>query len=299
MLEEEKQALAIRESLARTEPEVTAYRNALGDSFYDIALTFSQTGRFEESLAAFEQARKIQTTPVGADPSAIRVQRSLAVTYTGIGFVLSHQTRTREAPAAFEQARVIQQKVVESNPNVSLFQSDLSRIYNNIGMQLHELGRTQDALVAMERGQAIRQALTEKDPGVTTFQHDLVLSFLAIADLHRIGGQIARSASAYLKSLELLERLPSLSANDQFNVTTAHAGLAALADLPGPGRSAEEARRESDLAMLALRIAIEGGYRSPQRIWSSPQFSAFKLCQDFRLLMMDLAFPSDPFAQAE
>jgi len=72
----------------------------------------------------------------------------------------------------------------------------------------------------------------------------------------------------------------------------------ALADraLP-PGVRPEHARRYADNAMAAVREAIRKGDHDFRRYRSDPDLAPLRVRDDFNHLMMDLAFPADPFAR--
>ena len=84
---------------------------------------------------------------------------------------------------------------------------------------------------------------------------------------------------------------------DQFNAAMIHTEMAGLALRPDSGVSAMEGRAEADRAMTWFRRAIDGGYRPLTQILAEPVLNPLRSRPDFRLLVMDLAFPKDPFAR--
>ncbi len=284
--------------LADANPAVAEYQRDLASSHYGIGLLLGQTGRPNESLAAFEQARAIQQKLADANPSVTQFQSQLAMSYTGIGWVLGDvMSRPAEALAALEKGRAIQQKLADANPNVTLFQRELAVVHNNMGMMFSQTGKPAEALAALEKGRAIRQALANANPRVTGLQRDLAISLLAIGELHQKAGRAAEAVEAFRKALTILERLPRLPPLDHFNVAMIRAGLAEVAPKPGSGLSAAEGRAEADQAMTWLRKAVDGGFRPLAAIRSEDVFNALRSRPDFQLLLMDLAFPQDPFAR--
>jgi hypothetical protein len=65
----------------------------------------------------------------------------------------------------------------------------------------------------------------------------------------------------------------------------------------GSGLSAAEGAAELDRAMVLLRRAIAGGYRNLTWMRRDPDLDPLRTRPDFQALMMDLEFPSDPFAK--
>ena len=61
---------------------------------------------------------------------------------------------------------------------------------------------------------------------------------------------------------------------------------------------AEEGAEEANRAIALLRRAIAKGYHNADEVASEPALRPLRDRPDFRLIMMDLAMPSDPFARA-
>jgi hypothetical protein len=95
----------------------------------------------------------------------------------------------------------------------------------------------------------------------------------------------------------ILERLSILDPVDFYNLACGHAQLAGIATLPGSGMTAAEGRTEAERAMQWLGRAIAAGYRNVALMRKDPDLKPLLSRLDFQLLMMDLAFPSEPFAK--
>jgi eukaryotic-like serine/threonine-protein kinase len=108
---------------------------------------------------------------------------------------------------------------------------------------------------------------------------------------------VAEAAMAYRRGAALLERLPAPSPADCFNLTCFHSRLAGLAALPGSGLTAAEGQAEADNAMHWLRKAVAGGFRYLMALRGESDLDPLRSRADFKDLMMDLAFPDDPFAR--
>jgi hypothetical protein len=71
--------------------------------------------------------------------------------------------------------------------------------------------------------------------------------------------------------------------------------LSDLASQGAPGISAGEAGPEAVRAMDLLRRAVAEGYRDADVMRTDRALDSLRSRLDFQLLMMDLAFPADPF----
>ena len=78
-----------------------------------------------------------------------------------------------------------------------------------------------------------------------------------------------------------------------------HGSLAGLAGAAGSGISAAEAASQAEEAMAILRRAVAGGYRDVDHLRVEPGLNPLRTRDDFQLLMMDLAFPAEPFARGD
>jgi hypothetical protein len=66
---------------------------------------------------------------------------------------------------------------------------------------------------------------------------------------------------------------------------------------PASRMTAAEGKAESERAMHVLRQAVAAGYRDLTWMRIDTDLDPLRSRPDFQLLMMDLAFPSDPFTR--
>ena len=91
----------------------------------------------------------------------------------------------------------------------------------------------------------------------------------------------------------------SLTGEHTFFLACCHAGLAGLAGRPGSGVSAAEGADQAEKAMAVLRQAVAMGYRNPDAYRTESALDPLRNRPDFRVLMMDLVFPAEPFARGD
>jgi hypothetical protein len=95
-----------------------------------------------------------------------------------------------------------------------------------------------------------------------------------------------------------MERIPVLTTMQRYDLACCQALLAGVAAEPGSGVTAAEGRAEAERAMATLRRAVAGGYRDRANMRTDTDLDPLRSREDFRLLMMDLAMPGEPFAAA-
>jgi hypothetical protein len=93
--------------------------------------------------------------------------------------------------------------------------------------------------------------------------------------------------------------MPDLDPEERYDLARGLALLASVSAAAGPPQEPGGAASASDRAMGALRAAIAAGYRrDPAWFLADTDLASLRDRPDFRLLMMDLVMPADPFASA-
>ncbi len=120
---------------------------------------------------------------------------------------------------------------------------------------------------------------------------------LSLRDL----GNSAGAAVDFRRALTLCDGLPPRSAWDFFEMKMAccHAALADMAGRAGSDVWAAERQIEADKAMDWLRRAVAAGYRNANELRIESALDPLRDRGDFRNLILDMAFPVEPFASAD
>jgi eukaryotic-like serine/threonine-protein kinase len=83
----------------------------------------------------------------------------------------------------------------------------------------------------------------------------------------------------------------------EFEFACCHAALAGLAGRSGSGISAADGENHAAMAMQWLHRMVARGGRNSNLLRIESALDSLRSRDDFRLLMMDMAFPDDPFAR--
>jgi hypothetical protein len=81
-----------------------------------------------------------------------------------------------------------------------------------------------------------------------------------------------------------------------YELACCHAALAAAFEREGTGRSPGDGEAEAAKAMDLLRRAASAGYRDASAMATEVALSSLRSRSDFRAILLDVAFPEDPFA---
>ena len=294
---EHRRALEIRGKLAADNPAVTQFRSNLAGSHNNLGILLRETGKATESEAEYRRAVEIQEKLAADNPAVTDFRRILALSHNNLGGLLSTMGRSAEAAAEHRAAMAISEKLVADNPKVPDLRNFLAVCHTNLSEVLRRLGRPAEAKGGCDQAIAIREALVNEVPKVPLYRSHLAWSYrrrgLARGDL----GDPAGAAADARRAMALWEGLPSRTGEEWFETACAHAALAGLAGLAGSGVSDAEAASEAEVAMTLLRRAVAIGYRSPKVFRTEDALHPLRGRDDFRMMMMDFEFPSDPFAR--
>ena len=113
-------------------------------------------------------------------------------------------------------------------------------------------------------------------------------------------GRAADAIVLYRQSIAELERLEKPTPLKLYDAACCRSLIAGAATEPGSGLTAAEGRAEAERAVEGVRRAIDAGYTELSWIRTGdPDLKPIRSRPDFQLLMMDLAFPTDPFEDQE
>jgi serine/threonine-protein kinase len=294
-----EQARALREKLAEANPDVTQFQSDLAVSYHDLGVIHRGSGRADLALAAYERARAINQKLADAHPSDSLFRSDLAQSCNDIGYVLQETGRLDEALRSLEQARAINQTLADANPAVTRFEGDLAQSYQTIGAIQNETGHLAQALASFERARAILQKLVDANPSVTLFQNRLAMSYSYVGMARQRRGRPAEAAAEFRKAVAMMEHLSSLqpSGYNLYNLACFRSLLSGIAAEPGSGLSAAEVDRLGAQAVETLHRAVAAGLRDVAFMRRDTDLNPLRSRLDFQMLLLNLAFPEDPFAR--
>jgi serine/threonine protein kinase len=292
-------ARVIQQKLVDANPALIQLQRDLAESHNHIGVVLNQSGfKPAEALASFKAARVIQQMLVDANPTVIRSQRFLAGSHHNIGYVLKQTGELAEALASLEAARVILQKLVDANPTVTQFQFYLANTTLEAADVLRLAGQPAEARTSFEKGLAIVDTLFKVQPAFADDNQDLlVFGLKGLGAAQQTVGQAALAVVTWRRAIATAQRDQSSNGEALYVLACCHARIGGIAGTAGSGLSAAQGAAELDTAMVTLRRALARGYRDFHWIKRDPDLDPLRNRCDFRVLMMDLAMPAEPFAR--
>ena len=220
----------------------------------------------------------------------------LASSHHNLGVLLAQTGQPTEAEAEFRRALEILQKLAADNPKVPDHRFWASQSQTGLSAVLRRLGRPAEAKDGGDRAVAIGEALVQELPTVSLYRGGLAGSYCRRSLARGHLGDPAGAAADARRAIALWDGLSPTDFEEWFGIACAHAALAGLAGRAGSGVSAAEALSDADAAMALIRNAIEMGNRTVSIYRTEDALDPLRSRDDFRMLMMDLEFPSEPFA---
>ena len=287
--------IANNEALVHAAPSVTEYRDHLATSHVNLGELFSEAGRTSESEPEYGAAEAIFRDLAGANPAVTYFRYGLAYTQVRRGILLSQTGRLNEANAIFSSAAAIYQALADQSPKVPDYADGLASALTRLGDVVRTSGRTSEARDVYDRAIALRERLIKDHPTSPAFRGGLAFSLRRRGLVRRDLGDPAGAAADVRLALVIYDGLATRSREEWFEIACCHAAAASLAGTVGSGISANEAASESNAAIASLNKAVALGYRLADVARSEPALETLRSRPDLRLLMMDLAFPLEPF----
>ena len=297
---EYRAALALLQKLASDNPAVTEVRSLLAFSHSRLGVLLENTGKSSEAQAEYRRALAIRQKMADNNRAIPRFQSELADSLGAIGLQLAQAGRTDEAIDYYSREEAIWQKLAVSSSATPDDRDCLANCQTNKADALRRSGRLDEALAACERALAVREPLVEAQPDAQgysqSYRAGLGNTYLRLGQVHCEMKNLPGAAAAWKRALARYGGIKSLENVNTFLMASCHAGLTGLAGRPGLGVPAAEVADHAEKAMALLRQAGTMGFRNPNAYRTESALDPLRNRSDFQAMMMDLAFPTQPFA---
>ncbi len=289
-------AVAIYQKLADENPAVIEFRSRLAGSHNDLGILCSYTGKPLEAEAQWRKALAIQQKLADDNPAVTDFPNRLALSHNNLGILLANTGRLAEAEAEFRQSLAISQKLADDNPTTTGYRRGITMCLNNLGDLLTGTGHESEAIDYFVRSRDILEALVKENPSVDEYRNGLAFSLSGLARTRRLAGDRRAAVADLRRAIAVREGLATPSLGARYELARDHGLLARLAAEDGSGLAPAEGPLHSDRAMDVLTRVVAEGYRDLKST-AEPDFDPLRRRPDFQLLLLDLAFPANPFAR--
>jgi eukaryotic-like serine/threonine-protein kinase len=292
-----EEARTILQRLADANPGSISFPRNLARNHGLAAQALARLGRMREARGSQERSLALRQKIVDAFPSDNEVRRSLARELTDVGWNLWKVARAAEALAIFERERAIWSALAAAGSDAASDRERLANCETNTAAALISSGRLAEARACCDRAIAIRDNLLQGEPANEGYAQGLAESLLRSGGVRAAVGDLAGAASDWHRAEALFASHPPNVMESMVFWACCRSSMAGLAGKAGSGISSAEGAAYAEGAMALLRRAIAGDYRELDHVQAEHGLDPLRSRPDFQLLMMDLAFPTDPFAK--
>jgi eukaryotic-like serine/threonine-protein kinase len=287
----------LMQALAAESPAVIEYRRDLAVSHNKIGGLLETTGDTAGAMAEFRKTHDLSRALAAESPAIALYRRDLAVSHSLIGVLLWKTGDTSGALAELDQARALLEALVAANPKTPEYRDRLASALNFGGDALRELDRPNEARDYYSRAIALREALAAAYPKAPAYRSGLANGLRRLAALKLADGDAAGALADARQAVGLYEGLPSRQGVFWFGLDCPRSTLSAAAGRDGSGLTAAEAPDLTARAMADLRQAVAIGYRDLVNYRRESALDPLRGRDDFRVLLLDVAFSVNPFAR--
>jgi hypothetical protein len=158
-----------------------------------------------------------------------------------------------------------------------------------------DVGQYAEAEQSAQTSIEVNEALLHEVPSSSYYQMWAGRAYGSLGKAQLKAGSRGTALANLRKSAAILET--SDEANILYNRACSLALASTLTD-PAEGQTASDRqRRDADQAVATMRRAIKVGLANFDVWRNDPDFDSLRSRPDFQALLMDLAYPADPFAR--
>ncbi len=230
-------------------------------------------------------------------PTITEYQHDLASCLQNIGSSLSQTGHAADAVAAYDEAISVLGRLAEAHPTVGDYRRGLASCLAARSDELRTLGRQPEARAGYERAIAILERADKTTPSMTSAGY-LAASLRGLGLTRLAAGDAAGAVADTRRAVSLFARISSPSNENLYGWACSLATLAGLDQQPGSRLPEDGETAPADRAMEILRRLIVSSRARHASIRTEHGLDPLRSRDDFRLLLMDLATPPDPFDTA-
>jgi serine/threonine-protein kinase len=292
----------ILQGLVDKNPTVGEYRAELAKTCGQIG-AMKRYGAPAEALIRYGEARDLLVGLVRDHPENTKYRSDLALTHFLIGDRQIYFGRFAEALASLEPARILSEALVREVPHDHKVKLQLGVTHEGRGHALAGLGRFPEAVAAYREALPALRRAHDQAPASPQFrtgiEKELLHNFEGLAQALRKLDRQEEALEALRAACALLEPLPQpipVEMEDLARLYSVASDVIERCRRPERPDAQAESRAYADRAISLLRELISNHNTGLQRLRQTREFDPIRPRADFQLLVLDAAFPINPFA---
>ncbi len=286
-----EEALRLREQVCKLVPDVPDYRRMKGESHHLLGRhRYLYTSDRSNAQASFERALDILRSLVREHPGDTSYQETLAECVGNFAQLLYGMGEPKKALPYLDEAIGLMSRLVDKRRIDQRFLSELGKLQNAKAAARVMLGEIdQETIDAFKRAQEINQRLVEQNPKFVLYKTESARSSHGLGKLYRLQGRLDLARNAFANAVEAQRSVLADDLEIVYNLACMLSNACSVEDEPS---------RKSKLgneAMDMLRRTIALGFVNLEHFQRDPDLNGIRVREDFKALMLDLAFPTKPF----
>jgi serine/threonine protein kinase/tetratricopeptide (TPR) repeat protein len=249
-----RRALEILEPLAEAFSAVPRYRQALAQSYYQLA----SLGRRAEAEGHYQKALALQEQLAADFPLVPAYRQELAESHNSLGNLLRDLGRRDEAEAHHRKALALREQLAADFPTAAKYGRDVAGTLNNLANLLNNAGKPAEAATLYERAIGHQEQALARNPQDPTSRSFLSIHHENLARVYAELGRRDEAAAQHRRALALREQLAAdfpAVLRYRSQLADSHHGLGSL--LANLGRTGEAAAQHRKALALREQLAAD------------------------------------------
>jgi tetratricopeptide (TPR) repeat protein len=289
-----EKARKIQEPLAREHAEDTRFQEVLSWTLSNLGVIEVELGHPARAVGLHRQAVAAHEALVRHDPGSAQLRSELAWCWRYQCLAAASAGDLSEASRLMGRATALLEEIERAGTGNIESRWRLARCLDDTGKILGMSGRPGEAASSLSRATTLYEGLTLADP--VQFSIDLARNQIYLASILTLSGR-GGEAGPYLQRADDVLRRSSGAGTEAafFDIACAYC----LWSVAGQDGAIDPSEREARAgrAVDALRRAAAVGHYDAWRLGRDPAVDPLRRRRDFQELLLDLAFPTDPFGR--
>jgi serine/threonine-protein kinase len=292
-------AEVVLERLVLENPRVTDYRRELTVVLLNSGGVHYACRRLPEAQILWNRAAQAAATVLANHPEVAEFRNDLARIHNNLGALYFTRNQPEAALSSWEKAAKLRERLVDDHPGRPDWRQDLAGSLNNMAIIQRDIGKTAAAAQSWSRAVEIREQLVAGSPSVQEYRRGLAEVLGALGGLQRRMGRMEEASNSLRRARAIGVSLVDPRPDDLYTLAYVEAQCATLVSDRHPKLIPAELTEQHSLlsaAMASLRRAVQAGFTDLKQLQHDADLDPLRSRADFQTLIMDVAFPAEPFA---
>jgi serine/threonine-protein kinase len=288
-------AHGLAEQAARDRPHDLSAARAMLWASEDAAYLLRTRGQIDEARRLCERIIDLGKVRLAQHPRDVELRMHLAFLELNLGYIQKNSGRRAEALRLLEGATESLGDLTRENPLLARARSFRAIALNDLSSIQADIGRFAEAEQSARTAIEVFESLVRDVPSTPFYRIKTGWAYASLGKAQLKAGSPGVALASLRKATTIMEN--SQEAIDIYNLACALALESTIPDPAGGREGALRQRQAADLAVAAIRRAIEQGFADTDVLKNDPDFDSLRSRPDFQALLMDVTFPASAFVQ--